>query len=176
MFADDVTYFVKKNKLEGINVFGYSMGGYIALWLATYEPNLVKSVFTLGTKLKWSEEEAQKEIKLLVADKIENKIPGFALQLFERHKPDDWKKTVSQTALLIENLGKHHLSQNDFTSLKAHVKLTIGDKDSMVTTDETHQTHQLIPNSQFKILPDTIHPFEKVNTFMLAEEIKLFFL
>src|SRR5690349_16612331 len=39
-----------------VNIFGYSMGGYAALWIARYFPGRLNKIFTLGTKLDWNPE------------------------------------------------------------------------------------------------------------------------
>lgn len=62
---------------EKFDVFGYSMGGYVALYLALYQPERVGRVFTLATKFDWTPVTAEKEVKLLDADKILQKIPQY---------------------------------------------------------------------------------------------------
>src|ERR1019366_7684707 len=64
-FTHEVLDWMNEHYIKTIDVFGYSMGGYVALWLARFYPDRVGKIFTLGTKLKWNEEEAEKEIKLL---------------------------------------------------------------------------------------------------------------
>ena len=76
---------MNENYIQTIDIFGYSMGGYVALWLARFYPDRVGKIFTLGTKLKWNDEEAEKEIKMLNPEKVELKVPAFAQQLAERH-------------------------------------------------------------------------------------------
>lgn len=74
-FAEDALAYLKLNKIESIDVFGYSMGGYVALYLAKNHPEKVNKIITLGTKLSWTPDIAAKETKILVADKIEEKFP-----------------------------------------------------------------------------------------------------
>ena len=76
-FADDVLTYLKLNKIASIDIFGYSMGGYVALYLAKNHPEKVGKIITLGTKLSWTPDIAAKETKMLVADKIEEKIPAI---------------------------------------------------------------------------------------------------
>lgn len=42
LFAEDVVFFLNKKGIESITVFGYSMGGYIAMYLAKYHPHKIK--------------------------------------------------------------------------------------------------------------------------------------
>lgn len=171
LFADELEQFIIEKKLNPATIFGYSMGGYVALWLARFKPSLVKSVFTLATKLIWNAEIAERECKMLSADKMEEKIPVYAALLKERHGAD-WKKTVKQMAALITNLGLHHLINSDFKNIKAHVHLAIGDMDNMVTQEETTNVQSLISGSTFSVLDNTQHAFEKTDVTLLVEALK----
>src|SRR6266403_2658875 len=55
-FADELLEFVVKSHLIRPLVFGYSMGGYVALYLASQKPGLFSEIITLGTKFEWSPE------------------------------------------------------------------------------------------------------------------------
>jgi|TARA_R110000782_G_scaffold1119_1_gene4043 pimeloyl-ACP methyl ester carboxylesterase len=87
-FADDVLVYLEQQKVESIDIFGYSMGGYVALYLAKNHPEKVNKIITLGTKLSWTPDIAAKETKMLVAEKMEEKIPAFAEILKTRHHPN----------------------------------------------------------------------------------------
>src|SRR5678816_612704 len=43
-FADDTLQYIKSHQLEQVTIFGYSMGGYVALWLAKQHPALVGKI------------------------------------------------------------------------------------------------------------------------------------
>ncbi|HNR19590.1 MAG TPA: alpha/beta fold hydrolase [Bacteroidia bacterium] len=170
LFADELEEFILANNIGAANIFGYSMGGYVVWWLARFKPTLVQFVFTLATKLNWNEETSAKENRMLNANKMEEKIPAYALLLKERHG-DYWKKTVTQTAELILQLGKYHLVDDDFKRIKARVHFSIGDKDTMVTKEETLHFQSLIEHSSYSVLENTQHAFEKVDDGVVATEI-----
>src|SRR4051812_31114030 len=64
-FAKELSTYIEKEKLEKPNVFGFSMGGYIALYLAGKHPELIDKIITLGTKFEWNEEVIEKQKKFL---------------------------------------------------------------------------------------------------------------
>ncbi len=175
-FAHEVLDWMNENYIQTIDVFGYSMGGYVALWLARFYPERVGKIFTLGTKLKWSEEESEKEIKLLNAEKIVEKVPAFAQSLASLHGEQEWKSVMSKTALMMKDLAHTHLSDQDFIKIEHSVLLARGGKDTIVSYEETDYTHHLLKNSEFKILNDVPHPIEKVPLDILKKEIERFFL
>lgn len=175
-FADEVYGYIQKHHLKNLHIFGYSMGGYAALYLAKKYPGSVEKIMTLATKFNWSPEIAQQEVKMLNPQLIEEKVPAFAKALQERHAPNSWKELMEKIAQMMLGLGeKHPLSTEDLQSIETPVKLTIGNADKMVTVDETAQVASLLPNTELLILPDVQHPIEKVPIALLAQEIKTFF-
>ena len=61
LFVQDVLSFLDKNGIDKINIFGYRMGGYVGLFLSRHYPERINKLFTIATKLKWTEEIAIKE-------------------------------------------------------------------------------------------------------------------
>jgi hypothetical protein len=76
----------------------------------------------------------------------------------------------------MHDLAKHHLTDEDFKLIKSHVLLGLGDKDNMVSREETFHVESLIPNAKFIELKDTPHSFEKVSVELLSQEIRSYFL
>lgn len=174
-FAHEVLDWMNEHYIQQIDVFGYSMGGYVALWLARFYPERVGKIFTLGTKLKWSNEIAEQEIKMLNPEKVIEKVPAFAQALAERHGEHEWQSVMSKTALLMKDLGHTHLSDQDFIKIEHQVKLGLGAQDNMVSVDETEYTHHLIKNSELKIYEGVPHPIDRVPLELLASEINEWF-
>ena len=78
LFAQNVIDFLKEKDISKIEIFGYSMGGYVALHFASKFPNFIEKIITLGTKFDWTPEFAEKEIKMLNPSQIQEKVPAFA--------------------------------------------------------------------------------------------------
>lgn len=176
IFANDVLTYLKENSIEKINIFGYSMGGYVAVYLAKHHPEKVEKVFALATKFAWTPDIASKEIKMLDADKIAEKIPAFARSLEKRHQPNDWKILLQKTSDMMIALGNDNtLRLSDLEHIDIPITISVGDDDNMVTLSETKDVCHSLKNGKLIILPDTLHPIEKVNIETLSNELKLFF-
>ncbi|MBN8697209.1 MAG: alpha/beta fold hydrolase [Bacteroidetes bacterium] len=175
-FAKDVITYLDKHAIQRVNIFGYSMGGYVALYLAKHYPERVKKAMTLATKFLWTAEIAQKEVKMLNPEVIAEKLPAFAKTLESRHQPNDWKVVLQKTAAMMLKLGEQNtLSLTDYSSIDQPVMISIGDKDSMVTLEETIAVYRQLKNAQFMVLPNTQHPIEKVDINRLSAEIRSWF-
>ena len=174
IFVDDLIRFLDENNIDMIDVFGYSMGGYAALWLAKDYPERVGKIFTLATKMDWNETTARRESGMLDPEKMQEKIPTFTKVLEQRHSPQDWKIVVHKTAGMMIDLAKNHLTDKDFNSIKHLAMISVGDKDTMVSVEESRHVAEQLTNGKLHIFPETLHPFEKVNLEELTEQIRIF--
>ncbi|MBL4655892.1 MAG: alpha/beta fold hydrolase [Bacteroidia bacterium] len=174
-FTNDVINFMQEHQLEKSNFFGYSMGGYVALNLAKIHPEKAQRIFTLGTKLNWSPEVAQHEVKNLNPEKIEEKVPKFAMMLAKVHGPNNWKTAVQKTASMMLGLGNGNaLSLDDFQKINTPVKITVGNLDNMVTIEESEKVTNILPNGELEIFEGFKHPIEQIDVEKLATYIKGF--
>ncbi|MCW3124567.1 MAG: alpha/beta hydrolase [Bacteroidetes bacterium] len=173
--AHEVLNWLNDKQRIKIDIFGHSMGGYVALWLARFYPDRVGKIFTLGTKLEWNEAIAESAAKVLNAEKLAAKVPAYAQELQDRHGEHEWHSVLHRTANLLHDLGKHHLTDDDFKEIKSQVLLGLGDMDNMVTKEETNHVEFLIPNAKYLELKDTPHPLDKVSVELVAGEIRKYF-
>lgn len=172
LLSDALDKFLTDKDIRKPVVFGYSMGGYAALWLEAKNAGTFKSIITLATKFGWDKETVAIETAKLNPSLMKEKIPAFTEMLAERHGKDQWEQLVNETAHLMRMLEEKHLSAIDFAGLNCPVILMSGDQDKMVTPDETKETAAKIPGANCQILENTPHPFEKINIRMLADQIR----
>ncbi len=174
-FVENVLQLLKEKELSKVSIFGYSMGGYVALTLAKKHPNIVKKIITLGTKLDWSKEFAVSEVRKLNPDKIEEKVPAFAQKLHTIHAPYDWKEVVSKTADMMMDLGSgNRLTHEDFKNISCPILIGLGTLDKMVTVEESQEVARLLPNATFRAIEGFSHLIEKVDMNRLAEVVREF--
>lgn len=173
-FADELLEFVVRTHLIRPIVFGYSMGGYVALYLASQKPGMLGDIITLGTKFEWSPEIAAKEIKMLDAKTITEKVPKFAETLQKRHG-NDWQLLLQKTADMMVDLGNNNLlTPTTFSQIKNKVLIGLADNDTMVGVEETDNAASKIIAAQRYTLANTKHPIETVNVSEISKIISEF--
>lgn len=165
--------YIEINNLQGINVFGYSMGGYLSLMIGLQRPDIFNHIITLGTKFEWNESIANKEVQLVTSFmQLPNEHPFKKLQ-FELHGESAFYNCIQVTCNLISEIGKNsYLTDDRLSHLNLPVLLLIGEQDNMVSQSETQVVYEAIPNAKLLVLPETKHPLEKVNKLMLANIIE----
>jgi len=175
-FADDAIAYLNQNSIAEISIFGYSMGGYVGLYLAKHFPERITKLYTLATKLNWTVEGAIKETAMLNPTIIKEKVPKYAAALEQLHG-SNWEIVMQKTAQMMLDLGKNPiLNQTDFEKITIPVLISVGDKDAMVSIEETVIAYRKLVNGQLNVMPNTVHPIEKVNVAELAHQIKRFVL
>jgi pimeloyl-ACP methyl ester carboxylesterase len=168
-FKKELVQFVQLHTLENCIVFGYSMGGYIALYTAIEYPALFSKIVTLGTKLNWSPEIAAQEIKNVNPQKIKEKVPAFAEKLEKAHG-STWSQLLEKTAKFMLHLGKDTpLNNETLTQISTPIVLGLADHDAMVTLDETRNAFKQLPNASMFMIPNAKHPIETVDCNLLAK-------
>lgn len=176
LFVQNTVDFMKENAISSAHFFGYSMGGYVALKLASKHPNLVDRVFTYATKFDWTPESADREIKMLDPDKILEKVPQFAAALEQMHAPLSWKENMTKTAAMMVDLGNGSgISDNELQCVQHKVMIGIGDKDQMVSIEESKRIADILTQGELNVFKDFQHPIEKINIVELSRDIKNFF-
>lgn len=170
VFAQDLLNFLNEKQIAQADIFGYSMGGYVALWTAHLQGNRIGKIVTLGTKFDWSPESAEKEAKKMNAQKIEEKVPAFAQILRERHAPNDWKEVLNKTARMMTRLGhKPLLTEPVLKKIKTPTHILLGDRDEMADLNFSKQVAAWLPFGKFDLLPNTPHPIEKVKSDFIID-------
>lgn len=167
-FSKNLLEYIEEHQLEKPLIFGYSMGGYVALYTEALHPGTCGKIVTLGTKLYWNPDIAAREVRMLNPEIIEEKVPKFAAHLQRMHEPNDWKENMRATAKMMEDMGENPpLDEVDLNAVECEVLLLLGTKDNMVSPQETEHVHRQLSNSKFEMLKDVEHPIEKLNLDLL---------
>ncbi len=172
-YTQELKEFIEKESLQNVYIFGHSMGGYVALCYADQHPEKVNSIMTLGTKFDWTEEQALKESKMLNPAVIAEKVPKYA-ELLESQHGSKWRLLLPAIAEMMISLGKNPPLKDNLSTINIPVQIMVGDKDNMVTLEESINVYRSLPNAKLAVLPDTKHPMDKVRPNLLFNIMKDF--
>jgi pimeloyl-ACP methyl ester carboxylesterase len=173
-FVANLAEYIEARSLGPVPIFGYSMGGYVALQLAAERPDLVSRVATLGTKLAWTPDVAAKETGRLDPARIRAKVPQFAAQLEERHRGIEggWEGVLTRTATLMTLLGGRPTVDNALLArIRQPVRLLVGERDAVVSVEETEAAVKHLAMGECVVLPGVPHPIEQVDLSLLASNL-----
>jgi pimeloyl-ACP methyl ester carboxylesterase len=154
--ADDVAGLIKSLDLKSADIFGYSMGGTVALGVAIRHPDLVRRVATLGSAAANSEKamepESYKQFQSIPADFA----PPPLKEPYDRLAPDPkrWPILVQK----IKKMGSDFKGFSDgaLKSMKAEALIMQGDRDG-TRLEHALEIYRLIPKAQLAIFPGGDH-------------------
>ncbi len=173
-FAAGVLEFISQLNVEKVNIIGHRMGGYIGLFLSINYPQIIESLVTIGTKLKWDERTAQIEqesIDLLISD-----VESPQHKALRQKYPDGmWNTIATKIRLLYNEVGRFApLKFGDFEKVGIPVLLVLGDRDPRVSFVETSIVYKELVKGQFAVLPNTTQQIEIIDTAYLSMIIRSF--
>jgi pimeloyl-ACP methyl ester carboxylesterase len=154
--ADDVAALIKQLKIERADVFGYSMGGIVALGLAIRHPEVVGRVAingsTFGAMDEAYEPEFFRQLKSLPADFAPPVLKGT----YDKVAPDPkhWPVLVAKVKKMV--LEWKGFTREQMKSIKAPVLITLGDRDG-VRPEHAVEMFRLIPNARLALFPGGDH-------------------
>jgi pimeloyl-ACP methyl ester carboxylesterase len=171
--ADDTAALLRHLKIEQADVFGYSMGGTVALALAIRHPSLVGKLAVNGSncgKIQDTyEPEAFKQFKSMPADFAPPVLKGP----YDKVAPDPKKWPVLVAKVKKMGLEFKGFAREDLRSIKAPVLITQGDHD-LVRVEHAVEMFRLIPNAKLAVFPDGDHFMIWTNPDKLLSTISAF--
>lgn len=172
-FADQFIGRLDADGAERADVFGYSMGGYVALAAAHLHPHRIGRVITLGTKFEWTPDVGARGAAWLDPLKIRAKVPAYADALEARHAgAGGWETNLARTAGLLRALGERpYLDAGVLAAIAQPVSIMVGDRDDTVSAEEGARAASRLANGTSLVLPETPHPFERVDHALLASAV-----
>lgn len=174
-FAQAVLDTMASRGIARADFFGYSLGGYVALYLAATAPDHVTGVATLATKLAWTPEIATRESAMLDAATIRAKVPKFAAALEARHTALGWESLLSRTSEMMHELGaRPSVSADVLGQIAQPVRIAVGDRDTTVSIEECVAAVRQLANGELEVHPRTPHPFEKAPVDRIARSLAEF--
>ena len=166
--------YIKEFQLNGCIVFGFEIGGYLALSLEAKKTGTFDGIFTWGTDFDWNNHKVQTYRQLFASDKIEKNDSFFADQLSILHFPSDWKEICKETLNLIEYTQKHPLSESEIDHISCKVRIALGDQDEQISVEESAYFYRQLPQGSLLVLPQTTHGLSETNLPLLKEELLRF--
>lgn len=170
IFAAQLEEYIAERNLMNPLVFGYSMGGYVALYLACKRALQLDKLVTLGTKFDWNTESALAESRLLNPDKIEEKVPAFAANLKKLHGESNWRMVLEETAEMMLEMGnKPPLNPEMLSAINFPVCCARGSGDVMVSEGETLPYVNGTKQGVYQEIDGWKHPIDHIPVAELAE-------
>jgi pimeloyl-ACP methyl ester carboxylesterase len=132
--ADDIASLIEHLGLENTDIFGYSLGGGVALQTAIRHPKVVRKLVVVSAPYKsdgwYPEVRAGMRAMNAEAGKAWVGSPMHQAYVGVAPKPDDWSTVVAKMGQL---LGQDYDWSKDVAAIKAPTMIVVGDADAVRT-------------------------------------------
>lgn len=172
-WAADLVAYLDREGLDRVFVTGYSIGAYIALYLARHYPGRVRGACALAGKFIVDARTVSHWTHLASEARLLR--PGGRASILEKlHAPHDWRVLMSRLVDFVVDLGANPpLTEADLKAITVPVILISSNRDPIVTWDETAATGKLIPGAELVMFYGFAHPISSVPVASVAKAIDL---
>ncbi len=161
IMSEDVAGFVEEKDISAPVILGYSLGGYIGMYIASRLNADLSGLICHEVKFDWTPGFAEKMSRLFDPERIERKNPEYAEKLSKMHI-HGWKKLSREVMEFIRNMPEEKLRENDFRKIDCPVMVSAGDQSELVKPEEVLMVCNAVENSCMCIMPFARHPLRTI--------------
>ena len=161
--AEDLAAWLDAQGVEHAHFFGYSVGGYVGLYLARHMPARTLGVCAIAAKYVFDASTVERWTR--ISSEAWMRKPGNprAAEMEKIHVPQDWTALVKVNAALYRDLGREApLKDADLAAIATPVMLVGSNRDQLVPWPETLALGALIPGSKLVMFYGRAHPIAAV--------------
>jgi methylmalonyl-CoA epimerase len=171
LFAENARAALDHFEVDVANVFGFSMGGNMALQLARRHPARVGRIAVHGANVAWNEERVDAMCARLNADAIAERNPALAQQLDTVHT--EWQRLFRQIQDFVRSLPALSEAMLNATETITHPTLVSAvDRDDLFSMEAPLTLHRALVNARLAILPGDRHALPQAPLDRLADELR----
>ena len=162
--------------LEGAAVFGFSMGGAVALALALARPEAVGRLAVHGVNVQWDRAEVEAMVGPMDPDRMEADHPFWAQRLAQVHGADRWRTLVGQMTAFTRGLPDQHLTDAELARIACPTRVSAGDRDRFFDVRHAVGVWRAVPDARLQVIPGLDHPIQGVDVPTFAADVGRFLL
>ncbi|MFB6098116.1 MAG: methylmalonyl-CoA epimerase [Salinibacter sp.] len=175
LFAEDARTALDALDLSSAHVFGFSLGGGVALQLAHRHPDRVRRCAVYQTNVQWTEAQTAEMHKRLDLDALRERAPKRAARLDARH--EDPSRLLRQLRTFVEALPAQSANLGDvLDTISAPTLVASVDRDPLFGPDTPRHLQRRLPNARLCILPGEHHRLGEAPLPLLAPLLTRHFL
>lgn len=158
---------------EQTHLFGFSIGGFVALRFAQMHPHRVGKLAVHGATVDWNDQLAEAMNARLDAERIERGYPAIARRLDQFH--GDWRRLFARVNEMVRRLPAHRQTHRALRRIEQPVLVSAVDRDDLLPLGTPFSLHRALPNSTLAILPGARHAFRDLDPVLYARLLRQHF-
>jgi len=168
-YTDDVTALLEHLDLQDVRLFGFSMGGGVALAAAARHSDRVSRVAAHATNVQWAPDDVDRMVPPMLTA-IENPDGHWATRLAETHG-SSWRDLVHQLVGFTRGLPDNRISDEVLASIRQPALISAGDADRYFDVRHAVHLYRALPDARLWIVPGLDHPIQRVDVPAFAATV-----
>lgn len=168
LFIDNVATLFDYFELAEANLFGFSLGGFVALSYAHANPARVRRLAVHATHVFWDQALVDTMLTRLDYEGIKQASPDLARYLGQMHGADNWASLFERTKQYTLKIPAFEAEYTHVRDVKTPTLVSAVDEDDLFSVDSPVGLHKLLANSNLAIIPGKRHALQNVNLDLFA--------
>ena len=157
------------------HVFGFSMGGAVALAAALARPEAVARLAVHGVNVQWDAAEVEAMVGPMDVGRMRQDHPFWARRLEETHGAG-WQALVADLVAFTRGLPDAHLPDADLARIACPTLVSHGDADRFFDVRHAVGLWRAVPDARLQVIPGLDHPIQGVDVPTFAGGVERFLL
>ncbi|MCX7835831.1 MAG: alpha/beta hydrolase [bacterium] len=149
--------------LERVVLWGYGLGGYVALEIERTNPGFIEGIWMHATKFFWNEKDVNKFRNELSVDTISPRRKEFMMKQFG----DRWIEILHMNSVFFDDVLENGLTVDDLLDVRIPVLVTAGDQDEWITSSEVEKLADSLSGGEWQILNGVRHHLHSTRSSLI---------
>ncbi len=161
-FAEGITAVLDHAGLDRTRLFGFSMGGSVALYLALNYPERIECLAVHAMNVQWNADEVTVMTGGMDPESMAGVAPRWAERLEQTHGADRWQSLATRMIAFTEALPGRRLEDDRLSLIAAPTLVSAGDRDRYFRIEHALNLWRALPDARLAIHPGLDHPIQGV--------------
>ena len=149
--------------LKKAHIFGFSLGGFIALLFAATHPDRVKKLAVHAVNLFWDEQLMEKMVSRVDATDIQQSSPELSRFLSDMHGADKWVSLFERSHAYSKNIPRFKTRYEKAFEVSARTLVSAVHDDDLFSIDSPVNLHKRLKNSKLAVIPGRRHALQNLD-------------
>ena len=160
--------------IERAHLFGFSMGGGVALAVAHDHPDRVDRLAVHGVNVRWTEDEVERMVTPIDPDRMAREQPFWARRLAEVHGGARWRDLVGSVVAFTRALPTVAVDDAWLRQVTTPTLVSHGDADRFFDLRHPFHLRRTLSDARLRIVPALDHPIQGVRPARFAADVSAF--
>lgn len=168
-YIDDVSALMEHLDVRDVRLFGFSMGGGIALAAAALHPDRISRLAVHATNVQWDADDVDRMVPPMLAT-LDHPDGRWATRLNDIHG-SGWRDLVHQLVGFTRGLPDAWMGDEMLASIQQPTLVSAGDADRYFDVRHAVHLYRTLSDARLWILPGLDHPIQHVDASGFASAL-----